>query len=498
MKLLHYLLLISILASLLALYPAQVQAQEGQETPPIQVTPPAQETATPGTAGEGQPGVPQVHVVQEGENLTSIAAQYDISVQELQLVNGLDEDDIIFPGQQLTIPGATGDVVATTYTVQAGDTLASVAARFNTTEAAIAEANRLVSGDNLYAGQVLSIVSRTGTADSQPITGTLHYVQPGETLLMVAARYGVTTDIITELNDLSRPARIFPGMRLRLPNLLPPDVEPEQFHFLPGSWQAIELGPMPVRQGHSISIYVENVLEGNPSGQFAGQELNFAPYEEGYVALVGLDALTEPGLYTLTLTGSGSGEEWWPFEQEVQVSSSNFMTQTVNVPEELAPLLAPEVRAEEDEFLGTFYSQFTPEKRWDGLFQTPVTNTVVTAPYGDLRSYNGGPFDIFHSGVDYGGSTGTPIMAPAAGTIVYTGTVDLRGNTVIVDHGLGVHSGYYHLSEIEVNVGDSVEPGQVIGFGGSTGLSTGPHLHWELRIHDVPVNGQQWTEVPFP
>ena len=493
MKLLHYLLLVSIIASLLALPAAPVQAQEGQETPPVQETPQPEPTAE----GDGEPGVPRIHVVQEGENLTSIAAQYEISVQELQLVNGLDEDDIIFPGQQLTIPGATGDVVATTYTVQAGDTLASLAARFNTTEAAIAESNRLVSSANLYAGQVLSVISRTGSAESRPITGTLHYVQPGETLLMVAARYGVTTEIIAALNDLSQPPRIFPGMRLRLPNLRPLDEEPEQFHFLPGSWQTIQLGPMPVRQGNTISIYVENVLEGTPSGEFAGQPLKFAPYEEGHVALVGLDALTEPGLYPLSLTGSGA-EEWWPFEQDVQVSSSNFMTQTVNVPEELAPLLAPEVRAEEDRFLGTYYSQFTPEKRWDGLFQTPVTNTVVTAQYGVLRSYNGGPYDIFHSGVDYGGSTGTAIMAPAAGTVVYTGTVDLRGNTVIVNHGLGVHSGYYHLSEIEVNVGDVVEPGQVIGFGGSTGLSTGPHLHWELRIHDVPVNGVQWTETPFP
>jgi murein DD-endopeptidase MepM/ murein hydrolase activator NlpD len=74
----------------------------------------------------------------------------------------------------------------------------------------------------------------------------------------------------------------------------------------------------------------------------------------------------------------------------------------------------------------------------------------------------------------------------------------LRGNTVILDHGLGVFSGYYHLSESFVEVGEQVMAGQAVGAGGSTGLSTGPHLHWELQVNGVPVNGMQWTEQLFP
>ena len=84
-------------------------------------------------------------------------------------------------------------------------------------------------------------------------------------------------------------------------------------------------------------------------------------------------------------------------------------------------------------------------------------------------------------------------MAAAAGTVVYSDTLPLHGNTLIVDHGLGVMTAYYHLSTYHVSFGEHVESGQIIGEGGSTGLSSGPHLHWDLRVANVPVNGLQWT-----
>lgn len=402
----------------------------------------------------------------------------------------MGEEDLIFPGDELIIPGAEGEAVAAGYTVQGGDSLAGIAAAFQTTPAEIAAANRLISPHSLYAGQALAIVSHTGTADEDPPTGRLHVVREGETLLSVAARYEATPRSIAELNGLEAPGRLFPGMRLRLPG-------DEPFQFLPGAWETLNVTPVPATQGQTVRIYVEHALQGAPQASFLGQTLQFAPHESGHVALAGIDAFTEPGLYTLTLEGDGP-QTWWPLEQKLEITSANFPTQTIEVSEELAPLLAPEVRAEEDAFLSTYYSQFSPEPLWEGLFQQPVTNTVVTAGYGGARSYNGGPFEIYHTGVDFGGTVGTPIVAPAAGTVVYSGTLALRGGTLIVDHGLGVHSGYYHLSDILVDVGQHVEASEVIAHGGSTGLSTGPHLHWELRVLDVPVDGMQWLEQPFP
>ncbi|MGD2078206.1 MAG: M23 family metallopeptidase, partial [Chloroflexota bacterium] len=179
----------------------------------------------------------------------------------------------------------------------------------------------------------------------------------------------------------------------------------------------------------------------------------------------------------------------------VLVQSGGYGTQFITLPESLNALLAPEIRAADEAILATYFEQYSEPAAWQGLFQVPISNSVITAGYGDARSYNEGPIEIFHTGVDYAGPIGTPIYAPAAGTIIFSDTLNIQGNALIVDHGLGVMSGYYHLSKVHVDVGQVVTAGQLLAEGGSSGLSSGPHLHWDLRVGNVPVNALQWTEV---
>ena len=435
--------------------------------------------------------IPQVHTVQAGENLTFIAQTYGVTVEELLAVNDLTEEDILFAGQALFIPGGEGEAVATVYTAQLGDTVESVAAAFNTTPQAIFETNSTVNAQYEFrVGQTIAVISRTGSALSQPVSGTPHVVGPGETLYKIAAKYNISPMALAAENALPYPTIVTLGQRLRIPS-------EAQYRFLPGTWVDVEIRPLPIIQGSTVAIYVENLLNGQPSGQFAGQSLRFFPYEDGFAALVGIDAFTEPGEYALRLEGSGS-RPWQPFQQNVPIQSGNYGTQQIVVSEELAPLLAPEVRQEEDAFLSTIYNEYTDAPLWEGVFQVPVTNAVVTAPYGDGRSYNGGPITIYHSGIDFSGSIGTPILAPANGEVVFTGNLELRGQTVVINHGVGIMSAYFHLSEIFVSQGDSIAAGIPLGAGGSTGLSTGPHLHWDLRIMDVPVDGNLWLTSKFP
>ena len=443
---------------------------------------------TPATAP-----IPLIHTVQEGENLTYIATQYEVTVADLLAINGLQEEAILWVGQELIIPGGEGEALFAVHTAVFGETLTTIARDYNSSLAELLVTNRLINPHySLSLGQRIPVISRTGSLNANPPpVGLPHLVEPGDTLLTIAARYGLTPQAIVMANGLEYQSYLYPGQRLRIP------IGEQVYRDLPGSWIDVVIRPLPIRPGQTISIYVETTADGQPTGELAGQSLTFTPYDEGFVALVGFDAFTPPGEYLLSLTGEGE-RPWVPLQQPLTFQAVDYGTQFIIVPESQAALLEPSVRQNEDQFLATIYTQYEEQQRWQGLFQVPVTDTIVTAPYGDGRSYNGGPIEIFHTGVDFGGTIGTPILAPAAGEVVYTGNLELRGRVVILNHGLGVMTAYFHLSDIFVAVGDTVTTGQTIAAGGSTGLSTGPHLHWDLRIMDIPVNPLQWTEVSFP
>ncbi|MGI6580204.1 MAG: peptidoglycan DD-metalloendopeptidase family protein [Saccharofermentanales bacterium] len=116
----------------------------------------------------------------------------------------------------------------------------------------------------------------------------------------------------------------------------------------------------------------------------------------------------------------------------------------------------------------------------------PVPSSYTITSYFGYRTFGG--YSDFHTGTDIGAPTGTPVVAPAPGTVTYAGWMDVGGNTVIVDHGNGMATMYCHLSSFGCSVGQSVSTGQTICYIGSTGFSTGPHLHYEIRINGVSVD----------
>jgi murein DD-endopeptidase MepM/ murein hydrolase activator NlpD len=103
-----------------------------------------------------------------------------------------------------------------------------------------------------------------------------------------------------------------------------------------------------------------------------------------------------------------------------------------------------------------------------------------------------------HEGIDFAVKGGTPILSDGRGRVVFAGLTQVRGNLVVVDHGLGVYSAYYHQSALAVSVGQMVEAGDLIGKVGTTGLSTGDHLHWSLFVNGQYVDPFEWTRRVFP
>lgn len=445
------------------------------------------ETPTPAVA------IPRVHKVADGENLTMIAQMYEVTVEDILAINNLANGDLLQVGQELIIPGGTGDIVATVHTVAPGDTLRGIAAEFSTSPEEIISTNRLIHDDlGLIVGQQIPVISRTGSASPRSTTGRPHVVLPGETLLIVAARHGLSPLALAEANGLAPNDYIYPGQRLRIPD------ETNPYRDLPAGWLDVRFSPGTIAQGTTFSVYIDNLLEGLPAGRFGDQPLQFAPQDDGFVALVGIDAFTEPGVYEMAITGGDERGLWPPLRLQVPVAETTYDTQYITVGEELSGLLDPELRSTEDTELKDIYAVYDDTRRWEGVFQMPVTTTLVTAGYGGRRSYNNGPIEIYHTGVDFAAPAGEAITAPANGVVVFADELELRGLTVIIDHGLGVMTGYYHLSEIAVQPGDTVVTGQPIGLVGNTGLSSGAHLHWDLRIMNVPVDALQWTQQAFP
>ncbi len=137
----------------------------------------------------------------------------------------------------------------------------------------------------------------------------------------------------------------------------------------------------------------------------------------------------------------------------------------------------------------------TPEPQWTGAFLRPIQDYLeISADYGARRSYNGGPYRSYHEGVDFSAYSGTPVFAPAGGTVVLAEPLFVRGGAVLIDHGLGIYTGYYHLSSVDVAVGQIVQPGDQLGGVGTTGLSTGNHLHWDLIVNGTWVDAMSWLD----
>jgi murein DD-endopeptidase MepM/ murein hydrolase activator NlpD len=232
-------------------------------------------------------------------------------------------------------------------------------------------------------------------------------------------------------------------------------------------------------------------------GELMGNPLNFFDAGSGnYVALQGVHVMADPGYYPLVISGTMPSGAEFSYAQLVTVSEGGYNFETLTVDESY---LDDEISDAETEFVNTIITQVSQDRLWETFFIPPSPySDTINSYFGTRRSFNGSGFDYYHSGVDFGGGVGVEIFAPAPGVVVFAGPLEIRGNATIIDHGWGVFTGYWHQSEIKVQVGDRVEPGQVIGLVGNTGRSTGAHLHWEVWVGGIQVDGLDWLYNSFP
>jgi murein DD-endopeptidase MepM/ murein hydrolase activator NlpD len=272
----------------------------------------------------------------------------------------------------------------------------------------------------------------------------------------------------------------------------------EPTRALPHPLRVLSLGPFPAVQGTTLAVKVGTSVPISLTGRLGEWTLNFAwdgPAALEQIALQGIHRFAEPDLYPLTLSAEGPNGQVFALTQRVPVRAGDYLVdEPLTVPPET---LDPANTEPENELVRSVVASVTPVRMWEGLFALPSVGGLRSL-FGSLRSYNGGPYNAYHTGVDYSGGEDRPITAPAPGVVAFAGPLTVRGNSTLIDHGWGVYTGYWHQSAIQVQPGDRVETGQVIGFNGATGRVTGPHLHWELWVGGVQVDPQQWLGTTFP
>jgi murein DD-endopeptidase MepM/ murein hydrolase activator NlpD len=207
-----------------------------------------------------------------------------------------------------------------------------------------------------------------------------------------------------------------------------------------------------------------------------------------WTGLLGIDLETRRGSYPVRLNGIDGAGVTVTAQEVLVVTAKKFPTRKLTVEDKyLAPPGDVLIRIKEErERVNAIFASVSPERLWQGSFLLPVPGAVISA-FGKRSVYNGQPRSP-HTGVDFRGATGTPIVAPNEGRIVLAANLYYSGNTVIIDHGLGLYSYFGHMSALSVKEGDLVKARDVIGKVGATGLVTGPHLHWTVRLVKTRVD----------
>lgn len=439
------------------------------------------------------------HTVSAGETLSIIARRYGVSVDELVQVNGLNNQNLIYVGQVLSIPRQNrpeGQV----YTVQRGDTLAAIANRYSTDIANLIAANNLVNPDILEVGQQLVIPSlQAAQPVEQPVTEVVNQprresintytLQRGDSLYRVSLIFGTTVDTLIAANNLASPNSIYPGLVLRIPTRegqvvaeSAPQESEENTIAKTQRTYTVRAGDTLARIAVAHDVTVDGLVAANgivaADRIYPGQMLNIpapgasarpAPARAAttHVIQYGETMLSIAMRYGVTLHSLSAANN-------ISDPSRIFAGMVLSIPS--AQVGTNSVRYAS---VGSgLCSEVTPTQSGTGYFIRPVRGYRISQD-----------FHAWHPGIDLALTTGSPVYAADGGTVVYAGWNTIGyGNLVVLDHGNGWRTYYAHLSSISVSCGEFVGRGAAIGAVGSTGNSTGPHLHFEMLRFGVAIN----------
>ncbi len=249
-----------------------------------------------------------------------------------------------------------------------------------------------------------------------------------------------------------------------------------------------------------VKVPVEGVMA-DVEGRFLDRRISFfreprAGESPGYLGLLGIDLQDEPGSHELTVDVK-VGEQSRRLSYNVMVIKEKFAVEHLKLPRDKVDLDEKGLarwKAEQEQVRKAL-AEDSRLRLWKANFIEPV-HGKKTGIFGSVRIMNGQPRNP-HNGEDIGAPLGTDVVASNDGVVRLTVEHIFSGRGIFLDHGLGLYSMYFHLSEILVKDGDLVKAGQLIGKVGATGRATGPHLHWGVKVNGARVNPYALLDLPF-
>lgn len=267
---------------------------------------------------------------------------------------------------------------------------------------------------------------------------------------------------------------------------------------VPAAALQVRVVPAAPRQGDTVLVFVAGTKGAqNVEGSLGAQRLAFFPYGTEYAALAGVDLETKPGKVPWRIglvDGDGASRK---ATGSVTIKAGGFPVQRLTLPGGMVNL-DPEAErraANEAARMRALYDTVTPERLWRGPFTQPVASRKPGGGFGSGRIINGQP-RMPHSGIDYSADRGTPVVASNRGRVALLGEFFFAGRLVALDHGLGLYTLYFHLDGVAVTEGEMVERGQTVGTVGTTGRSTGPHLHFGAQLGRARINPPDLYALP--
>lgn len=260
---------------------------------------------------------------------------------------------------------------------------------------------------------------------------------------------------------------------------------------------AINISHSQVKNANTVLMEINEENISDAKLTFEKQNINFYknPFEKNsFYALLPISYYQNLGKNRIIISYLQNGKKIFK-GLDLQIVDGNYNSEVINVkPSIFKPNKQKENRVKKEyQEAMKIYNSSSPKLYWDEDFIYPL-NSKITSAFGTKRVYNG-ELKSYHGGTDYQAKDNTPIIASNSGIVKISESRFYSGNSIVIDHGQGVYSCYFHLSSMNFKVGDFIKKGQILGLSGSTGRITGPHLHFTFRINGLQVDPIQAIKI---